>query len=186
LFLVPIFLILLGKGCEEVSKGKLGVVFWVVFCFLLINPTRDLMKNFPFQVWYHLEKRRIKMGVKQGVEYVQKHFKNGDWIYLGCGGYFLFSFYMKVKDFYPQTHIIGRCVEKIEKEVEKVIQKERVWLLFLETIYWEKEKEKEFLQKLTPYGKLFDKYTSGKTKIYLYEFSPTSFIHPPPTTTSPS
>jgi hypothetical protein len=130
LFLLPLLLIPIGEGIEQVlqllaqSQFRLSIPFFVIILFFQ-----------PFiEVKEYIEKPKLKEEIKPVIEHVHDNWQEGDIIYVYYGAYRPFKYYQENFGFQDSDYILGiearyQWVDYLP-DLNRLQDYDRVWLIF--------------------------------------------------------
>ena len=169
LFTVPIFLLLVAEGAEQLryqtsrNSPTIGVFLLGLLFFLPLSSAT-----------YHLIKPRTMEEIRPVISYVKQHERNGDVIYLYYGAVEPFQYYAEWYDF--RNYMVGIASREnwanYVKDLDKLRGLNRVWVLFSHNYSGKGvDEEKFFLYQLDSRGKRLDSFRSVGAAVYLYDLS---------------
>jgi hypothetical protein len=171
LFLLPIALMLIAEGMEEIvakAGRNLAIIRVAVLGFFLVFSFRQI------NVQQSREEIRPVLG------YIQEHIEPGDVIYVHHGAKYAFRYYMSQFGLEDEQYIIG--IDSIGEEeyyltdLEQVRGKARVWVLFSHLFNDELAYIRDNLDHMGVQVDAFVPEVGGKqdSQVYLYDLSASS------------
>ena len=169
LFLVPILLLFIAEGVEQIrDKTKhnsplIGIAF---ICILFLAPSLSASKL--------LIKPRTLEEIKPVINYIRENKQNDDVLFLYYGAIPAYKYYSKIFNIDNNHYIEGVISRKNWKnylnQLDKLRGNKRVWVLFSHVCTWEGvDEEKLFLWYLNSIGTKMDAYKSVDASVYLYD-----------------
>jgi hypothetical protein len=170
LFITPFVVLIIAVGIHYIqSKASCGspIVGFTLVLLLLIQPV--------FLAGYRLIVPRAPEELRTVMEYTQKHYREGDMIYLYYASSNAYQFYADRFDF-TEDYIVGIDARsewaRYDQDLRQLVDKERVWVMFSHVATWYGvDEEKLFLSYLDRYGIRKDTYRASGASVYLYDMS---------------
>ena len=174
LFLAPIIILLVGQGLENIrayiwykNKG-LGALFLI---FILIIPIARASSYIIWPSYGYIEDTRSVFS------YVQKHYREGDKIYLYNDARYSYSYYKNRYPFPDKDIIIGTVMldigfkkipENVYNDMELIMKNKRVWVILTNMgDLSEKQEKMDLLNLMEKYGKVLEQYKAEGATVYL-------------------
>jgi hypothetical protein len=182
LFMIPSLLLFIGEGAEFVRDKTVHhspLIGIVLIGLLLFQPLLSAS--------YHLINPRAKEEIKTVLNYVRKHWQQGDIIYLHYRAHPAFMYYSKKYGFNEEDYIVGvyageknnlwtfspDYLRVYTEDLDKLRGNKRVWILFTETPLLRKGIDERvfFIYYLNQLGKQLDSFEDVGAAVYLYDLS---------------
>ena len=171
LFCVPILLLFIAKGAEDIIEKiryKPSVIGFVFLVFLIVPPFISASKI--------LIEPIVKEEIKPAINYIRENEVQGDVLYLYWGSWPAYTYYSKLLNFRQNNYIAGvRSPKKWDsyiKDIDKLRGNKRVWILFSHVYNWgDIDEEKFFLYYLNSIGKKLVQFNNAGASAYLYDLS---------------
>ena len=169
LFLIPIFLLFIAQGLYQmiVALHLYKLIEILVVAILLINPI--IMSA------GHIIYPRKREEVKPVLQYIKRHRKRSDEIYVYYGAARAFQYYSGDYNLDTETYTVGiesrtnwnNYIEDLNK-----LRDQRVWVLFSHVCDWvQGDEEIFFIESLDRRGTRLKQIESPGASAYLYEFA---------------
>ncbi len=170
LFIAPLMVLIIAEGISYIQrKTSLGspLVGIVLVFLILIEPVA--------LAGYHLIVPRAPEELRTVMEYTNKHYRDGDAIYLYYASLNAFQFY-KDRFRFADDYIVGIDARsdwtRYDRDLRQLIGEERVWIMFSHVATWHGvDEEKLFLSYLERIGTLKDAFKASGASVYLYDMS---------------
>jgi hypothetical protein len=167
LFLVPIFLIIIGEGIDKLFKGNLvnsntiGILVILILC--VYTCAKDI------QFLYH---PRTREEIKSVMLYLNQNVNKGDTIYLFPYTSTPFEYYASRFGFSSKDYIIGIGLQNNQfsnaDELNKYIGKKRFWIVFTDITPFLTDGKEIYLTYLQRNGKELKSFSAPGASAYLF------------------
>jgi hypothetical protein len=173
LFIVPCMLLLVGQGAEVIresinSRGRMiGIV---VLLLLFVHPTYAAAR--------HVLRPRTHTELRPVLEYVEKHRRAGDMVYVNYGSRKPYRYYSRAYHFENEALVLSANAHQnwnwsgVLEDIQRLRGRGRVWVLF--SGVWRfggLDEEKFFLFHVDSTGTRIDAFERDGAAVYLYDMS---------------
>ncbi len=170
LFMTPFVVLIIAVGIHYLQrKADCGspIVGFALVLLILIQPI--------FLAGYRLIVPRAPEELRTVMEYTQRHYREGDMIYLYYAAVNAYRFYADRFNF-TKDYIVGIDARsewtRYDQDLRQLMDKERVWVMFSHVATWYGvDEEKLFLSYLDRYGIRKDTYRASGASVYLYDMN---------------
>jgi hypothetical protein len=170
LFLVPLFLLLMAEGAEQIRRrlpAKLHAAGLVLIALLLAPPLLQAATTIPYG----------RGELKPLLGYVSENWRDGDLLYVHYDALPAFRYYAPRYGFGPGEYQEGVCArfqpEQYLEALNGLRGESRVWVLFTAGLGASLFNEREFmLDYLDHIGQRLDDRVARGTSVYLYDLDP--------------
>ncbi|MBI5056678.1 MAG: glycosyltransferase family 39 protein [Nitrospirae bacterium] len=182
LFLVPPLLFFIAEGAEYIrdkTARHTPIIGTVLIGLLLFYPLLSAA--------HHLFKPVVQEEIKPAINYVRKHWQEGDVLYVHYRAHPVFEYYKKKYGFNDKDYIVGiyageknnlwafsvDYLNAYTDDLDHLHGKKRVWILFTETPVLKKGINEKvfFVYYLNTIGRQIDSFEGEGAAVYLYDLS---------------
>ncbi len=174
LFYIPIVYFVIAEGMAYLFYKK-SIFLKMIGCILFI-----IVMWFPFKVCHmHMRYYTVyREDIKPVLQYVKKHARSGDTIYIYNGAVEAFNYYRNLMGFGDEyQYIIGEGLEgnvdRFKQQISKLNKSRRLWIIFTHIAYDENGKGDDvyILDYLNKIGRKVDEVKAYRASGYLYNLS---------------
>ena len=175
LFIVPMVLLLLAEGLERlyllVRKYNTSIAIGVcviIGALIMYKPMETAFQN--------LKTPNMREHIKPVMSYLEHNRLNTDSIYVYYGAQYAFYYYAPMYDLEESDYVISissrQKPKKYIQDIDKLLGKERVWVLFSHNCSWCLVDERAFiLDRFDEIGTKTDEIESINASAHLYDLS---------------
>ncbi len=170
LFITPSMVLIIAEGISYIQKKAARgstILGFALVCLLLVQPV--------FLAGYHIIKPRAPEELRTAMKYINKHYKEGDVIYLYYASLNAFRYYADRFRF-TDDYIIGIDARsdwtRYAWDLKQLKGNKRVWIMFSHVDTWHGvDEEKLFLSYLDRLGTRRDTFRASGASAYLYDMN---------------